>query len=75
MKTKSFKIKDLSSQHQMAIRAMQDQLLIVFVNRLGGEVDIPVSEIDGTGEFGLAFKIDYEKRIFHFEVMRKDRSK
>lgn len=64
-------IKNLSYEHQQAIEAMKSQLLIVLINRLGGKVDIPVSEIDGTGAFNLAMQMDPVTRGFHFEVQRK----
>lgn len=64
-------IKDLSYAHQQAIEAMKSQLLIVLINRLGGSVDIPVSEVDGTGKFVLAMKMDQASRAFHFEVQAK----
>lgn len=65
------KISDLSYEHQQAVEAMKSQLLIVLVNRLGGTADIPVSEIDGTGKFNLAFRLDPETRTFHFSVQTK----
>ena len=71
---KTFKIDDFSPEHQQAIEAMKDQLLIVLINRLGGTADIPVNEIDDTGRFGLAMKLDPEARIFHFEVATKEGS-
>ena len=64
-------IKDLSYDHQQAIEAMKSQLIIVLVNRLGGEINIPVSEIDGTGKYNLAMKIDPDKSEFTFTVMNK----
>jgi hypothetical protein len=64
-------IKDLSYEHQQAIEAMKSQLLIVLINRLGGTVDIPVSEVDGTAPFNLAFSLDQTTRNFHFVVKRK----
>lgn len=67
------KIEDLSYDHQQAIEAMKSQLLIVLFNRLGGKVEIPVSEIDGTGKFNLAMKLDAASRTFHFEVQEKKR--
>ena len=67
----STSIKDLSYHHQQAIEAMKSQLLIVLINRLGGKVDIPVAEVDGTGPFNLAFKLDAETRTFSFSGERK----
>lgn len=64
-------IKELSYAHQQAIEAMKSQLLIVLINRLGGTVDVPVAEVDGTGKFNLAFSLDPDTRIFHFAVQEK----
>lgn len=72
---KTFRFSDMSAEHRMAIDAMKDQLLIVLINRLGGDVDIPCAEIDATGDFMLAMQLDQRARIFHFEVGKKDRSK
>ncbi len=49
---------------------LKDQLLIVFLRRLGRRVDIPVAEIDDTGGELLAFSVD-EQRVFHFELRKK----
>jgi hypothetical protein len=54
-----------------AIEAMKGQLLIAFVNRLGGQVEIPVDEVDGTGVFNLSMKIDADKRVFTFSTGKK----
>lgn len=66
-------IADPSYPHQQAIEAMKSQLLIVLINRLGGNVEIPVAEIDGTGPFNLAMQLDPETRAFTFTVQEKDR--
>lgn len=65
------KISDLSSDHMMAMEAMKSQLLIVLVNRLGGAVEIPVHEIDGTGKFNMTMRLDPDTRTFFFEVIDK----
>lgn len=67
------KLAELSYEHQQAIESMKSQLLIVLINRLGGAVDIPVAEIDGTGKFNLAMRLDQEERSFHFAVQEKKR--
>jgi hypothetical protein len=54
-----------------AIDAMKGQMLIVLVNRLGGHVEIPVDEIDGTGAFNLSMKLDADKRVFTFVTGKK----
>jgi hypothetical protein len=58
-------------EHAAAMEAMRDQLLIVFLKRLGGKVSIPVAEIDNTGNDTLAFQLDVTKRLFSFEILKK----
>lgn len=53
------------------IEAMKGQLLIVFVNRLGGKIEIPVSEVDGTGDWMLGMTVDVPNGRFTFETRRK----
>lgn len=55
--------------HADVLDDLKDQLLIVFLKRLGGKVSIPVAEVDDTGSDMLAFKI--VDRVFHFETKRK----
>lgn len=56
--------------HAAAIEAMAQQLLIVFLKRLGGSVSIPVAEVDDTGNDLFAFSVTPD-RVFHFEVRKK----
>lgn len=58
-------------EHAHALQLMLEQLLIVFVKRAGGSIEIPVSEIDNTGQDLLAFKTVPEKNSFYFEVQKK----
>lgn len=55
--------------HAAMIDNLKDQLLIVFLNRLGGSVDIPVAEIDATGQYTLALSL--KGTTFHFETNKK----
>ena len=55
--------------HAEVLDELKDQLLIVFLRRLGGDVSIPVSEVDETGGYVLAFSV--KDRMFHFELRRK----
>lgn len=65
-------ISDLSYEHQQVVEAMKGQLLIVLINRLGGDVTIPASEVDGTSRFVLNMKLDPEEGgAFTFQVMEK----
>jgi hypothetical protein len=54
-----------------ALDAMKGQMLIVLVNRLGGEVEIPVAEVDATGGWMLDVSIDQAARTFTFKTTRK----
>jgi len=56
--------------HAAVLDEFKDQLLIVFLKRLGGKVSISVTEVDDTGGDILAFRID-ENRVFHFETRKK----
>lgn len=57
-------------EHAALLDDFKDQLLIVFLKRLGGHVSIPVAELDDTGQDLLAFRID-ENKVFHFEASKK----
>lgn len=61
--------------HTALLDGMKDQLLIAFLRRLtsekGGELRVPVAEIDATGRWLCAFRVDYEKRDFVFELRLK----
>ena len=51
--------------------AMKGQLLVVLVNRLGGAVDIPVSEVDATGGWMMHMEVDQARGVFQFKTSRK----
>ena len=55
--------------HAQVLDDFKDQLLIVFLKRLGGRVDIPVAEVDDTGQDTLSFSV--ADGVFHFEAGRK----
>jgi len=48
-------------------------LLIAFLRRLDGTIDIPVKEIDETGRYLLSMKIIGVGmgNVFHFELSKK----
>ena len=56
-------------EHAALIDNLKDQLLLVFINRLGGVVDVPVHEVDATG--GLVCLMSVDGGVFHFEVRKK----
>ncbi len=57
------------------IEAMLPQLLLVMLQRLGGEVRVPVDEIDATGGLvmSMAVEADGFSHALRFVVRRKDR--
>lgn len=58
-------------EHVLVLENMKEQLLIVFLKRLGGSASIPVSEIDDTGNDLFAFRVDFDRQTFNFEVRKK----
>ena len=56
--------------HAAVLDDFKDQLLIVFLKRLGGKIDIPVAETDETGNDLLAISVTPD-RVFHFELRKK----
>jgi hypothetical protein len=56
--------------HADVLDDFKDQLLVVFLKRLGGMVSIPLAEVDDTGGDILEFRID-ENRVFHFATRKK----
>ena len=58
-------------EHAEMMENLKEQMLIVFLHRLGGKVDVPVAEVDEVpAGFDLAFSLDMEARVFHFELRR-----
>lgn len=56
-------------EHAAVLDDFKDQLLIVFLKRLGGKVTIPVAEVDDTGGDLLSFAV--RDRNFVFELRKK----
>ncbi len=63
--------REFAPEHAALLDELKDQLLIVFLKRLGGQVEIPVAEVDDTGQDLFAFSVDPVSRTFHFEVQKK----
>ncbi len=61
----------LAPEHAAAIDNMKDQLLIALIKRLGGTVEMPVSEVDDTGQDLLSFSLNPTTRKFTFVVSKK----
>lgn len=56
-------------EHTALMDDFKDQLMIAFMRRLGGKVSIPVTEVDETGGYLLAFSIN--NGVFNFELRKK----
>ena len=56
-------------EHAALLDDLKDQLLIVFLKRLGGAQDIPVAEVDDTYQDLFAFRVN--DGVFHFEIRKK----
>jgi len=54
------------------IDVMKAQLLIVLINRLGGDLTIPVAAIDATGPWLLDMSVDQKNKTFRFVTRKKD---
>jgi hypothetical protein len=59
-----------SAEHADLIDSFKDQLLIVFLKRLGGKLECPVSEVDDTSQDFFAFSIQDGR--FKFEIRKKE---
>jgi len=55
--------------HADVLDDFKDQLLIVFLKRLGGRVSIPIAEVDDTSQDNLSFSV--RDGVFHFQTQRK----
>jgi hypothetical protein len=53
-------------EHAALIDNLKEQLLLVFLRRLGGRVSIPVAEVDDTG--GLLLSFNVTDGVFNFEL-------
>ena len=53
------------------LELMKTQLLIVLVNRLGGNIELPVGEIDATGQWMLNMAVDQDRGVFTFTTAKK----
>jgi len=59
-------------EHAAVLDTFKEQLLIALLRRLtkgGGQFHIAVAELDRTGEFVVAMRVD--NGVFHFEVRKK----
>lgn len=61
----------VAPEHAQLIDDLKDQLLIVFLRRLGRRVVIPCAEIDSTGSDVFKLAVDPTTRNFTFELERK----
>lgn len=59
----------LNPDHAQIMEDLRDQLLIVFLRRLGGAVSMSVDEVDGTGGLALRVAMDPSRRRLHFDIV------
>lgn len=57
-------------EHAEVMDNMKDQLLLVLVKRLGGDITIPVSEIDDTGQDLMEMQL-VDGPAFRFVMSKK----
>lgn len=62
---------DLTPNQAEIIDNLKDQLLIVFLKRLGGDAVIPLDEINDTGQDLFSLRVD-EDRNFRFKLSKKE---
>lgn len=61
----------LPREMQEMMAALREQLLIVFVKRMGGKVTIPVLEVDDTSQDMMLMQTDPVSGTFTFEIRKK----
>lgn len=50
---------------------VRQQLMLVMLDRLGGALTIPISEVDATGKFMMSMSVDQDARTFTLQLGRK----
>jgi hypothetical protein len=61
--------REQAPEHAALIDNLKEQLLIVFLKRLGGKASIPVAEVDDTAQDMFAFNV--RDGVFNFEIRKK----
>jgi len=61
--------REFALEHAAVMDDFKDQLLLVFLRRLGGKISIPVSKCEDTGSLLLAFSLN--DGVFDFELLKK----
>jgi len=61
--------RNVAPEHVAMLENLRDQLLIVFLRRLGGNVSIPVAEIDDTANCLLSMNV--VDGVFNFNLEKK----
>lgn len=62
--------REANPEHADVIENLKEQLLIVFLKRLGGSCNIPVAEVDDTSQDLFVFSL--RDGVFHFGIRRKE---
>ena len=53
------------------LNLVRQQLMLVLLDRLGGEVTIPVAEVDATGRFAMTMDVDQVTKTFTLKLGKK----
>ena len=53
------------------VKRMMHQVMICMVKRAGGKIEIPVAEVDDTGDDMMYMEIDEVRRVFIFKTEKK----
>jgi hypothetical protein len=60
-----------SPEHTALFNMLKEQLLIVFLKRMGGAVEVPLEELNDTGQDLFLMRVD-EDNSFHFSLTKKN---
>lgn len=62
---------ELSPQLQDAAKKLMNDVFITLINRQGGQLEIPIAEIDGAGRYWVSMEVRKEKGTINFKVNQK----
>lgn len=54
-----------------AMNLFRQQLMLCLLERLGGELEIPVAEVDATGRLTMEMEVDHGRGLFRLKLGRK----
>jgi len=63
---------ELPEEMQEAFKKMKSDLLLCFLGRLGGEITLPVEEVDAAGDFYMNIETNPSDKTFKLTLHRKE---